>query len=200
MRLQRPSRRVKAEAQSARKFRNNRQRHKIPGLSRPFRAHLTVVNSLALVKAKITKETKAPGGVIDRDANGELTGKLREAPARKLITRAMPPVPRPDTETAMAGLRRFLEGLLAVGITTAPLAEVNYHGIPRLAILHQRHHRPAERSHTQSPESPGDVLVLRCRERASLPSAWDARTRLSTKASGEAAASSIERPNTGSML
>ena len=89
-------------------------------------AHLTVVNSLGLEKAKITKETKAPGGVIDRDANGELTGKLREAPARKLITRAMPPAPRPDPETAKAELRRFLEGLLAVGITSVNAAGVEF--------------------------------------------------------------------------
>ncbi|MCZ6645676.1 MAG: amidohydrolase family protein, partial [SAR324 cluster bacterium] len=87
-------------------------------------AHLMMVNSLALEKAKITKDTKAPGGVIDRDAKGELTGKLREFPVRKLITRVMPPVPRPDPETAKAGLRRFLEGLLAVGITSVNAAGV----------------------------------------------------------------------------
>ena len=62
--------------------------------------------------------------MIDRDAEGELTGKLREAPARKLITRAMPPTPRRDPETAKAGLRRFLEGLLALGITSVNAAGV----------------------------------------------------------------------------
>lgn len=87
-------------------------------------AHLTVVNSLGLREANITKDTKAPGGVIDRDAEGELTGKFREGPARKLITRVMPPTPRRDPETAKAELRRFLEGLLAVGITSVNAAGV----------------------------------------------------------------------------
>ena len=87
-------------------------------------AHLTVVNSLGLEMANITKDTKAPGGVIDRDANGELTGKFREGPARKLITRAMPPAAPRDPKTAQAELRRFLEGLLAVGITSVNAAGV----------------------------------------------------------------------------
>ena len=87
-------------------------------------AHLTVVNSLGLQMANITKDTKAPGGVIDRDANGELTGKFREGPARKLITRVMPPPAPRDPKTAQAELRRFLEGLLAVGITSVNAAGV----------------------------------------------------------------------------
>ena len=87
-------------------------------------AHLTVVNSLGLREANITKDTKAPGGVVDLDAEGELTGKFREGPARKLITRVMPPTPRRDPEKAKAGLRRFLEGLLAVGITSVNAAGV----------------------------------------------------------------------------
>ncbi len=87
-------------------------------------AHLTMVNSLGLREANITKDTKAPGGVIDLDAEGELTGKFREGPARKLITRAMPPTPPRDPETAKAELRRYLEGLLAVGITSVNAAGV----------------------------------------------------------------------------
>lgn len=87
-------------------------------------AHLTVVNSLGLREANITKDTKAPGGVIDRNAEGELTGKFREGPARKLITRVMPPTPRRDPETAKAELRRFLQGLLALGITSVNAAGV----------------------------------------------------------------------------
>jgi predicted amidohydrolase YtcJ len=87
-------------------------------------AHLTVVNSLGLREANITKDTKVPGGVVDLDADGELTGKLREGPARKLITRVMPPTPRREPEEAKAGLRRFLEGLLAVGITSVNAAGV----------------------------------------------------------------------------
>ena len=87
-------------------------------------AHLTVVNSLGLREANITKDTKAPGGVVDLDAEGELTGKFREGPARKLITRAMPPAAPRDPKTAKAELRRFLEGLLAVGITSVNAAGV----------------------------------------------------------------------------
>jgi predicted amidohydrolase YtcJ len=87
-------------------------------------AHLTIVNSLAMQKAKLTRNSKAPGGVIDKDARGEPTGKLREGPARKLISRVMTPLPRPDPQQAKAGMRRFLEALLAVGITSLNVAGI----------------------------------------------------------------------------
>ena len=56
-----------------------------------FGAHVTIANSKALELAKVTKETKAPGGgAIELDAEtGELTGKLVER-AQYLVKSAKP--------------------------------------------------------------------------------------------------------------
>ena len=52
--------------------------------------HMALANSLALKLAKVTKDTKeVPGGLIVRDANGELTGVLKDA-AMNLVDRAIP--------------------------------------------------------------------------------------------------------------
>lgn len=54
--------------------------------------HYGVANLYALRLAKITAETKnPPAGVIDRDANGNLTGVLKEEPAMTLVTDMIPP-------------------------------------------------------------------------------------------------------------
>ena len=57
-----------------------------------FGAHVTIANSKALELAKVTKETKAPGGgAIELDPQtGELTGKLVER-AQYLVKNAKPP-------------------------------------------------------------------------------------------------------------
>ena len=86
------------------------------------RGYARVLNSLALQKVGITKETVISGGVIDRDAKGELTGKLLGA--SRLVNQVLPPAPSLDPETARANIRRFLEGLLAVGITSANVAGI----------------------------------------------------------------------------
>lgn len=88
-------------------------------------AYLTVVNSLALQRARITPATVTPGGVIDRDADGELTGKLRGGQPRRLVTQVMPPLPANSADASMASLRRFLEGMLAVGVTSVNAAGVD---------------------------------------------------------------------------
>src|SRR5699024_480549 len=47
--------------------------------------HMSIVNSQALHLANINKNTQSPeGGIIDRDINGNLTGKLIEAAHMKL--------------------------------------------------------------------------------------------------------------------
>ncbi len=54
--------------------------------------HVAVANSLALRRAGITKETKdPPGGVIERDAAGGLTGMLEEK-AVPLVSQKVPPL------------------------------------------------------------------------------------------------------------
>ncbi|WP_017726570.1 amidohydrolase [Halalkalibacterium ligniniphilum] len=60
-------------------------------LSRVCR-HAVLVNSEALKRAGITKETEdPPGGIIVRDTNGEPTGYLLDA-AQELVKQAVPPV------------------------------------------------------------------------------------------------------------
>ena len=61
-----------------------------PVVLRDFSAHATSVNTVAMRLAGITRDTvPPPGGVIDRDANGEPTGVFRET-AQGLVTRVVP--------------------------------------------------------------------------------------------------------------
>ena len=60
--------------------------------------HIRCVNSRALELAGITRDTPDPaGGEIERDANGEPTGVLKET-ARELVT---PVIPKPSREEAV---------------------------------------------------------------------------------------------------
>jgi predicted amidohydrolase YtcJ len=75
--------------------------------------HSGLANSAALKLAGITKNTKDPaGGVIDRDANGEPTGILRET-ATSVVERVIPPPSQVEQREAL---------LLAI-------KEANKHGI-----------------------------------------------------------------------
>ena len=84
--------------------------------------HVSVVNSLALELAGITKDTKSPeGGEIDKDPEtGEPTGVLRggaRAPLRGLI-------PPPSLERLKEGIRRSSEKFIAKGVTSVSDAGV----------------------------------------------------------------------------
>lgn len=69
--------------------------------------HIVVANSAALKAANITAATPSPqGGKIDHDANGALTGIVREGPAIALLSAHIPP-PSPDER------RRALEIVVA---------------------------------------------------------------------------------------
>ncbi|MBB6226061.1 hypothetical protein FHS79_000212 [Polymorphobacter multimanifer] len=86
--------------------------------------HTLLVNSAALVAAKVTKDTHPKGGEIVRDARGEPTGKVLEA-ARRVIWDAMPPeklrgVSSPEQK--MADWRTQLRQLVSLGVTTANVA------------------------------------------------------------------------------
>lgn len=77
-------------------------------------AHIVVANSKALELAGITKETPDPrGGKIDRDADGQPTGVLREN-AKDLVTKIMPVKKLEEDAAALAELSPIL---LAHGIT-----------------------------------------------------------------------------------
>ncbi|MBI4447307.1 MAG: amidohydrolase [Acidobacteria bacterium] len=86
-------------------------------------AHLMSVNSAGLEKARITEQTPdPPGGKIVRDENGRLTGELHEVPAWNFVLRVLPPFDPGDEATVMAYLKRQLQNLLSLGITTANVA------------------------------------------------------------------------------
>jgi predicted amidohydrolase YtcJ len=77
--------------------------------------HLAVVNSAALSLAKITRATPDPqGGIIERDANGEPTGILKDT-AFPPVVALLPPDP-PDI--AFQAAKLISERALALGLTT----------------------------------------------------------------------------------
>lgn len=78
--------------------------------------HILVANSAALKAAGITKETKDPeGGKIDRDADGEATGIIRET-AMGLVGRLVPP---PTKEQRRRAIELALKEAAQWGITSA---------------------------------------------------------------------------------
>jgi hypothetical protein len=77
--------------------------------------HVSWANSLALQKAGITRETKAPeGGEILFDSKGEPTGILKET-AAQLISKV---VPDPTREEGVRAIERALEEARRYGITS----------------------------------------------------------------------------------
>jgi len=77
--------------------------------------HVSWANSLALQKANITPDTKAPeGGEIERDAQGIATGILKET-AAGLVTRF---IPETTAQDRARGLERALEQAREYGITS----------------------------------------------------------------------------------
>ena len=86
--------------------------------------HAALVNSEALRRASISKDTPDPaGGVIERDESGEPTGYLMDA-AADMIKEVMPPV---DKEYVLQSLKRSVEDLLAQGITGGHTEDMNYY-------------------------------------------------------------------------
>jgi hypothetical protein len=99
-------------------------------------AHALAVNTLAMNKAGITKDSPDPaGGKIGRDAaTGELTGMLFESPAMKLVEDQMP---KPGFEDLITALGRAGQRLLAEGITGAMEAGVGINDIPLQIAAYQ---------------------------------------------------------------
>ncbi|MFI2609259.1 amidohydrolase [Kitasatospora sp. NPDC018619] len=78
-------------------------------------AYNMVLNSAALRLAGITEATEAPpGGVVERDAHGHLTGRLVNR-AVELVERVLP---RPTLAERIAGLRAASSQFAATGIGT----------------------------------------------------------------------------------
>jgi predicted amidohydrolase YtcJ len=78
--------------------------------------HIAVANTKALQLAGITVASKdPPGGKIDRDANGQATGILRET-ARKAVNAV---IPQPSHDRRVLAIEAALQDLAQSGITSA---------------------------------------------------------------------------------
>jgi predicted amidohydrolase YtcJ len=78
--------------------------------------HYGVANTLALKMAEVRKETKdPPAGTIDRDAQGNPTGVMKEA-AQGLVTRLVPPLTR---EQQKIGILEIIKDFNREGMTGA---------------------------------------------------------------------------------
>jgi predicted amidohydrolase YtcJ len=78
--------------------------------------HIAVVNSLALRLAGITRDTKdPPGSSLERDADGEPTGILKEGAAQSLVNREIPPL---SAGQRRHGIELALEEVARRGVTS----------------------------------------------------------------------------------
>ena len=78
--------------------------------------HVAVANSLALKKAEIDKSTpNPPGGEIERDADGEPTGMLKEDAAMSMVKVR---IPDPPVEVRRHGIEMVLEEVAKNGVTS----------------------------------------------------------------------------------
>lgn len=93
--------------------------------------HSSWVSSAGLTRAGITADTEDPPlGVIERDADGEPTGTLREA-AQQLVERVLPPI---TTQQRIEGALAALQLANAFGITSIVAAAV---GPEQLEVWHR---------------------------------------------------------------
>ena len=89
----------------------------------PRVGHAAVVNSLALERAGIGRDTPDPeGGRIERDAAGEPTGLLLEPPAFQRVARLIPPMSLREQADALAAVQQTyhaagLTGIMDPGVT-----------------------------------------------------------------------------------
>lgn len=88
-----------------------------PVFMRHVTGHTGYVNSKALQRAGITRDTpNPPGGIIRRDASGEPNGVLEGIPAQTLVRRLIPPAGMAEMKEA---LRAESSVYAAAGVTTA---------------------------------------------------------------------------------
>ena len=102
--------------------------------------HTLLVNSKALEAAGITRDTRAPGGEIVHDENGEPNGKVLEA-ARRLVWNVMPNGGRggsPDKEQKLAEWRTLLTQLVSLGVTSMNVAGIEPGELADVEELYQR--------------------------------------------------------------
>src|SRR5262249_20557974 len=78
--------------------------------------HVAIANSVALQLAGIAKDTSNPsGGEIERDANGDATGMLKEGSAMRLVSSQ---IPEPTAEQRRKGIELVFADLAKNGVTS----------------------------------------------------------------------------------
>ncbi|XRQ10532.1 amidohydrolase [Actinomadura welshii] len=103
-----------------------------PVVLRDFSAHAVAVNSVVLRMAGITRDTVPPtGGVIEKDADGEPTGVLRET-ARDLIGAHVPPFTDEEVSNALDSAIDLLHSLGITSVTDPGI------GLDRLALYERK--------------------------------------------------------------
>ena len=110
-----------------------------PVILTDFSFHAIAVNTKALELAGITRDTEPPtGGVIERDANGDPTGVLRET-AQGLVQAVVPPF----TEAQISeGIDASVAALHALGITSVTDPGIGLDALARYARKHRRGELP----------------------------------------------------------
>jgi predicted amidohydrolase YtcJ len=79
--------------------------------------HVAIANTQALKRSEITRETKNPqGGEIERDADGDATGLLKEGSAIEYVAQKIPEL---TAEQRRHGIDLVLEELARNGVTSA---------------------------------------------------------------------------------
>jgi len=97
--------------------------------------HAVWLNTAALKRAGITRDTQTPpGGVIERRPDGEPTGVLREG-ARSLMAGTIPP---PSIESQAEAIQWAQRQMLQHGVTSFTDAGVNLDGLKAFALLADR--------------------------------------------------------------
>ncbi len=87
-----------------------------PALLERTDGHIAIANTAALKAAGITDTTMAPqGGAIDRDAEGHLTGILREGPTLALVQKV---IPAPSLAMRRKAIESSIEDALSHGVTS----------------------------------------------------------------------------------
>lgn len=107
--------------------------------------HSAVANSLALKLAGVTRDTPQPdGGVIERDARGELNGVIRER--QGIVSRL---VPNATAAELRASLIENIRNVLSFGITSFTLAGTSPGGYEEWEEIYRAHGEDLPRATVQ---------------------------------------------------
>lgn len=122
-------------------------------------AHSAVANSLALKLAGVTRDTPQPeGGVIEKDAKGELNGVIRER--QGIVSRL---VPAASAAELRASLIENIRNVLSLGITSFTLAGTSPAGYAEWEEIYRRHSDTLPRATVQirwaAPEGRSDQSI-----------------------------------------